>query len=72
MLEVETNSMKNDIKRFTQEQSKHILFKILILENYQSKIKGNKEKIKFNTQLPHLISSVAEVIINQITNPIDL
>jgi len=49
-LDFETNSFKSDIKRFTSEQRK-----------YQSKVKENREKLKLYTQLPHLISSVAEV-----------
>ena len=33
----------------------------MFTENYEYKIKESKEKLRFNTQLPHLISTVAEI-----------
>ena len=49
-LESETNSMKTENNRMKKEMG-----------NFQYKIKESKEKLKINTQLPHLISTVAEI-----------
>jgi uncharacterized radical SAM superfamily protein len=65
-LDFETNSFKSDIKRFTSEQSIQYSYS-LNKGKYQGKVKENREKLKLYTQLPHLISSVAEVAIIKIT-----
>lgn len=49
-VETETTGMKSEINRLKKE-----------MRNFEFRIKEGKEKLKLNTQLPHMISSVAEI-----------
>jgi 26S proteasome regulatory subunit T5 len=49
-LEAETSSWKGEVNRFRKE-----------MRNFEFRIKDSKDKLKLNTQLPHLISTVAEI-----------
>jgi 26S proteasome regulatory subunit T5 len=56
-VETDTSSMKSEVNRLRKEMSKNKLK----IENFEFRIKDSKDKLKLNTQLPHLISTVAEI-----------
>jgi 26S proteasome regulatory subunit T5 len=56
-VETDTSSMKSEVNRLRKEMSKEKYN----LENFEFRIKDSKDKLKLNTQLPHLISTVAEI-----------